>query len=932
MNRAISRSLRRVLNWSLIGFALTLLLGQGLFTPIAQGTQPLAMASIPTLPIAFRSTAIALAPAELPSVEFAANSVGPSLDQAQRLYQQGNYTEAQSQLEALLPQAQGPTRGVILTNLSLVQQSQGQWQAAQASIDPAIALLQSDPSALAQAHSIRGRLAWNLGKPDQALDHWQQAERITPHPTAALKARLNQAQALQELGLSRRAIALWTEAQAQPSFAKAPASLQLAILQPLAETQLASGDLTEARRLLTQAQALPLSPQDQANLALSQGNLNRAQALNGIGIGGLSPAAAIAALQAVPETLAISQQERAERQQAIAKIFVSEMDQALADYQRAALGPNSRRAQLNQLAILISLGRSSQAQPLITQLAADLDPLLQSSLNHDQIYDQLNFSQLLGQLNPLNPGNPLGRTQALETRLQTLLAQAETLGDRRAQSHTLGAIGSLNEQTQNWSAATRATRQALDLAQTLQAPDLAYRWQWQLGRIYRDRGDRPNAISAYSQAVTTLQALRNDLVSVNRDLQFSFRETVEPVYRELVALLLQDDPKDPSVAIDNASATLRDRATNLTQARQIIEGLQVAELDNFFREACLATQFDLDRVVDRTDSKTAVLYTIVLPNHIDVVIKAAGKPLSHHATAVPQTQVETTIDTLLDELKTASNSNPNPAAAQLYDWLIRPAETALQQQGITTLVFVLDGSLRSVPMAALYDGKDYLIQHYGIAIAPGLQLPDPKATIATKNLNALLLGISEPRSGFSELRNVPSELTQIGQTLPNQTLLNNRFSKEAFQANLRTTPVPIVHIATHGQFSSNPDDTFLLAWDDRIRVSELNNLLRDRQTDQQTPIELLVLSACQTAAGDRRAALGLAGVAIQAGARSTIASLWSVDDSSSAELMTAFYQNYSQQTRTKAEALRQAQISLINSQEHSAPYYWAPFMLLGNWL
>jgi CHAT domain-containing protein len=140
-----------------------------------------------------------------------------------------------------------------------------------------------------------------------------------------------------------------------------------------------------------------------------------------------------------------------------------------------------------------------------------------------------------------------------------------------------------------------------------------------------------------------------------------------------------------------------------------------------------------------------------------------------------------------------------------------------------------------------------------------------------------------------------------------------------------------VHFATHGQFSSKVEDTFILTWDKRLDLNGFSNLLKDRNTRSSSAIELLVLSACQTASGDNRATLGLAGVAIRARAKSTIASLWSVDDKSTQILMTDLYQNLVNQNLSKGEALQQAQKSLLSNPQYRSPYYWAPFVLVGNW-
>ncbi|KAM3092144.1 CHAT domain-containing protein [Phormidesmis sp. 146-35] len=132
--------------------------------------------------------------------------------------------------------------------------------------------------------------------------------------------------------------------------------------------------------------------------------------------------------------------------------------------------------------------------------------------------------------------------------------------------------------------------------------------------------------------------------------------------------------------------------------------------------------------------------------------------------------------------------------------------------------------------------------------------------------------------------------------------------------------------------SPNAENTFILAWDRQIKVNELQALLRTREGASDAEIELLVLSACETAEGDPRAALGIAGVAIQAGARSTVASLWSVDDQSGARLISQFYRELANAKVSKAEALRRAQLSLLRDKNYRQPIHWAPFVLVGNWL
>ena len=199
-------------------------------------------------------------------------------------------------------------------------------------------------------------------------------------------------------------------------------------------------------------------------------------------------------------------------------------------------------------------------------------------------------------------------------------------------------------------------------------------------------------------------------------------------------------------------------------------------------------------------------------------------------------------------------------------------------------------------------------------------------------MRTLVGGLAEARQGFPPLPGVKQEVKEIAESVPSEVILDRDFTRPRLQREIEAASFPVVHLATHGQFSSQVEDTFLLTWDERINVKNLDQLLRERQEEERSPIELLILSACQTAAGDKRAVLGLAGVAVRSGARSTLATLWAVQDQSTAELISQFYKTLNQPGVSKAEALRQAQLSLLRSPQYQHPFYWAPFVLVGNWL
>jgi CHAT domain-containing protein len=489
----------------------------------------------------------------------------------------------------------------------------------------------------------------------------------------------------------------------------------------------------------------------------------------------------------------------------------------------------------------------------------------------------------------------------------------------------LKSLGNLYEETGQSSEAQDLTRQGLALAQSRNAPEITYALEWQLGRLLWAQKDINGAIAAYDNAVDTLQSLRRDLVVnkdvVNQDLQFNFRDSVEPVYRESVELLLQSQQGKPDKKI-------------LEKARERIEALQLAELDDFFQEACLQGQrVALDQVVDKDNPTAAILYPIILEKELQVIVKIPKQDLQSYSTKIFHTQV----DELLVELR-KNLVNPTAIKAvqtqahQLYDLLLKPIESQLQKSGVDTLVFVLDGPLRNVPMAALYDGKQYLVEKYAVALSVGLQLFDPKPLVK-QELRALTAGLTQPPPGFSQfapLLAIKSEFDGIRKAgISTTSLLDGDFNQKNLENKIDGVPFNIVHLATHGEFSSRLEDTFILDFNGRINVKDFDTLFRSQG---KTVVELLVLSACETATGDSRAALGLAGAAVRAGARSTIASLWQIDDESTAMFVSAFYRELKSGKITKAEAVHRAQLQLLKHPNYKAPSFWSAYVLIGNWL
>lgn len=741
--------------------------------------------------------------------------------------------------------------------------------------------------ALIRAQSLNHQGLHQLanGQVEAALETWQAAEiayKQAGDTLGVFGSQINQAQAMQGLGLYRRSLDTLTAVK--EALQNEPNSLLKAVtLRSLGKTLQRIGDIEQSRQVLESSLEITRQlgePQQISDSLIALGNLAR--------------------LQQDPKGAYDYYQEAIEIAQC-------------PNHQPCASQITSIQAQINQLSLFVEHQEWEFARELVPGIESELAQIAPS---RQEIYARINFADSLIQLNSNNSES----WNAAAQQLATAINHAQNIGDRRAESYGLGKLGHLYEETQQVSEATKVTEKALLIAQSINAADIAYRWQWQLGRLLKTKGQKSEAIAIYTQAVDTLQSLRSDLVAVNSDVQFSFRETVEPVYRELVSELLANSPTQ----------------ADLTKALNVLEFLQLAELDNFFQDACLDTQ---PVQIDRIDPTAAVVYPIILPNRLEVILSLPGQPLIHYSSPISQGEVDSNLAELRKSLSpVVSKKTRLELSTKIYDWLIRPIEENLADSGVKTLVFVPDGAFRNVPMSTLYDGQQYLIEKYAIALTPGLQLLEPRS-LKDVNLQALTAGLTESRQGFSPLPAVEFELTQIQSQVPGEVLLNQNFTRRKIQAQLEGANFPVVHLATHGQFSSKAEETFILTWDGTINVKELNEFLASSQNSgkggqsNRTPIELLVFSACETAAGDNRAALGLAGMAVRSGARSTLATLWAVKDEATALFMVEFYRILSRQPGiTKAEALRQTQITFLENRQYQHPFYWAPFVLVGNWL
>jgi CHAT domain-containing protein/Fe2+ or Zn2+ uptake regulation protein len=734
----------------------------------------------------------------------------------------------------------------------------------------------------AQTLNEQGRQQLEQGDAEAALNTWKQAEaeyQKAKDENGVIGSQLNQTQALQALGRYRLAEQLLEQLR-KTIETQSDSELKATVYRSLGDVLRVNGDLKQSEAILEESLKLALS---------------------------LNATPAVIATQLSLGNTAFAQFKRAQsvndpqRAEVESKKAVNFYRSAIAQ----ATSPQIKlQAQLNLLNLLIETKQRVEAEkiwPEVRQAVSELSPSLLA------IASKINLSRSLLKLNPIN--------EAIPSLLSRAFAQAKTLANRRLEAYGIGYLGQFYEFNQQPQQGINLTETALKLAQYNQFFDIAYQWQWQLGRLYNNTGNRMAAIASYTEAVKTLEYLRKNLVILNPEGQFSFRDEVEPIYRQLVDLLLQSEPSQE----------------NLQQAIKQIDALQLAEIENFL--GC-----DLSKLVvinKVPDPKAAIIYPIVLDQRLAVILQLPEKVLEYHEIAIDKNQVHNAIAELKEYLNAPNRRDEVIQKAQIfYQWIFKPIEpTISSRKDIETLVFVLDGDLRNIPMTILHDGQKYLFEKYPTAVAPQLEIFAPKPL--EKSLKLFIGGVGQPQTiegiFYERIRYFDQELNQIKtQASASETLVNDNFTLANIQQQLESENFSAIHIKTHGVFSSEPDGTFIVAYNQLVKGKDLANIIQsNRQSESQT-IELLVLSACYTAQGDNRAILGLAGIAVRAGARSTISTLWEARDAANTELMAKFYQELSKPNMTRAKALQLSQKSLF--EQYKAPNVWAPYVLVGNWL
>lgn len=505
--------------------------------------------------------------------------------------------------------------------------------------------------------------------------------------------------------------------------------------------------------------------------------------------------------------------------------------------------------------------------------------------------------------------------------LTTAKAIGEKIQNPRIISSAYGYLGELYADDNRHAEALALTRKAVFAAQQAYLPELLYLWQWQTGRIFEALGETEQSIRAYEAAIATLNPIRREIFREYRSPEDVFNKYVKPVYLGLADLFLKQADRAGDESL---------RTRWLKQAISVMERLKTAELQDFFQDECLTGDQKRARADEVMPEGTALLYPIAFPDRLVILLAADGE-IRRFNVPVSSDELTRTAGGFREKLQFVRDDFLKDAQT-LYNWLVRPAQDHLASAKIRTLIVAPDGVLRLIPFSALHNGQNFLVETYAIGTVPAISLTEHGAAEGGSR-EILLAGVSEGVQGFSPLPGVTHELSDIGAMMDTQAILeNNAYTVDRMSDELKARPYGIIHMATHGVFGGSSKDSFLLTYEDKLTMNRLEQLIGMGKFKEQK-LELLTLSACQTAVGDERAALGLAGVAVKAGAQTAMATLWYVSDLATSHVVKIFYKELKSPGVSKAEALQKAQQWMITeSSEYGHPAFWAPFLLIGNWM
>jgi filamentous hemagglutinin family protein len=543
--------------------------------------------------------------------------------------------------------------------------------------------------------------------------------------------------------------------------------------------------------------------------------------------------------------------------------------------------------------------------------------------NHEKAFDYISLSKTGLLIDNFFPDK---KTQSsisygLLTSAQKI---GETINDLKLISMASGNAAKILEKSGQYEKALEKTRYALFTSEQKNMKDIAYKWHWQAGRLFKKMEKETQAIDSYKNAISMLSSIREELFSGVRLKMDIFDVDIKPVYLGLAEIYLdQADRESHPQKIEQ----------KILLARDVMESQKNAELSDYFEDECVANKRKMQpNALTRTPEGVALLYPIALPDRLTILITLPDE-IKHYNVDMGYNELNKLVRSYRKYIQVRSSNQFLGVSQKLYQLLIRPVEKDLLAANINTLLVAPDGVLRLVPFCSLHNNKSFLIEKYAIVTIPAVNLTDTNpSTYRNKKMKTLVVGLSDAVQGFSALPSINEELRDIKKIMNGKKIYKNaEYTISNVQKEFKTNDYSIVHFATHGVFGGSGKNSFLLTYESHLDMNKLEDLMslgkyRNHQVD------MLTLSACQTALGNERAALGLAGVAVKAGVRSAVATLWYVDDQATSLAIRELYRQLKKDNMTKAKALQNAQKKLLSMHRYWHPIYWAPFLLIGSWI
>ncbi|MES2126102.1 MAG: CHAT domain-containing protein [Pseudomonadota bacterium] len=590
---------------------------------------------------------------------------------------------------------------------------------------------------------------------------------------------------------------------------------------------------------------------------------------------------------------------------------------------------------------LVAIGPEAKRAAQLQTLSAQVDALPPSEANAAL---QLNLGHQAAQLKP----------PALRLALHHI-EQAHRIGGPRLQLEADDAMAALYEDRGRYRESLAMTREAIARAQRMDgalAADIAISLEWRSARLHQRLGNNDAALATYERAVEQLRANRDDMPIEYDNGRSSYSETIAPLHLGYADLLLARAGQEPAL---------------LRRVLDAVEQVRQAELQDYLGDRCVVETIQGGKAAP-PPAGVAILYPIIFPDRIELLLETQAG-IVRRTTRIDSATLAGASNKLAYALRNGMNDYLVPAQ-QIYDWLLRPFDAELAQASV--LVVVPDGALRLLPFSALHDGQRYAIEHYAVSTVTGMTMTNG-ALSRTRGADALVVGVANPgpvvgklsqamsnaivqpaagglaqsralralRTGATgaqleqlrtslQLPGVKQEVDALAAVLPGKHLLDAQFTVDRFLQETDASDYRIIHIASHGVFGGSAESSFIMAYDDLLTMNGLQRILKaDKFT--RAPLELLSLSACETAEGNERAPLGISGAAIRARAKSVLGTLWPLEDNAAQGAMRVFYTGLSKGGLSKAEALRQAQLVLLRDPASAHPFFWASFLLIGNW-